>query len=201
MRQLFVITLALITLGCYSQSKQQKVTIIASDFYINGETNINQFECGLKQINSSDPIIISSTWSEGTIRFEGLTLKYQISDFKCEIAAMNRDLHSTLNAKEYPNLFLKINDIQIHKDNTEIERLRVSSNVSITLSGKEVDYKIKNGEVINYSESLLSLSGKQTLKMTDFGITPPSKFFGMIQVTDELDINFEILISVSSEKK
>jgi hypothetical protein len=174
---------------------------MASDFYINGETNVNQFKCGLKQINSSDPIIISSTWSEGTILFEGLMLKYQISDFKCEIAAMNGDLQSTLNADKFPNLFLKINDIQIHKDNTEIERLRVSSNVSITLSGKEVDYEIKNGEVINYSESLLSLSGKQSLKMTDFGITPPSKFFGMIQVTDELDINFEILISVTSEKK
>jgi hypothetical protein len=201
LRLLFQITLVVITLNCYSQSKQQEVTIIASDFYINGETNVNQFECGLKQINSSAPIIIFSTWSEGTILFEGLMLKYQISNFKCEIAAMNKDLHSTLNANEYPNLYLKINDIQIHKDNTEIERLRVSSNVSITLSGKEVDYEIKNGEVINYSESLLSLSGKQSLKMTDFGITPPSKFFGMIQVTDKLDVNFEILISVSNGKK
>ncbi len=201
MKQIFQIALLFVTLCAYSQSKQQEVTIMASDFFINGETNVNQFKCGLKQINSSDPIIISSTWSEGTILFEGLMLKYQISDFKCEIAAMNKDLHSTLNADEYPKLFLKINDIQIHKDNTEIERLRVSSNVSITLSGKEVDYEIKNGEVINYSESLLSLSGKQSLKMTDFGITPPSKFFGMIQVTDKLDVNFEILISVSSEEK
>lgn len=174
---------------------------MASDFYINGETNVNHFTCGLKQINSSDPIIISSTWSEGTILFEGLMLKYQLTDFKCEIAAMNRDLQATLNADIFPNLFLKINDIQIHKDNTEIERLRVSSNVSITISGKEVDYEIQYGEVINYSESLLSLSGEQTLKMTDFGITPPSKFFGMIQVTDELDVSFEILISVSDEKK
>ena len=34
--------------------------------------------------------------------------------------------------------------------------------------------------------------------MSDFGIDPPTKFFGFIQVTDDLEVTFEIRIKTES---
>ncbi|UXP32589.1 hypothetical protein N6H18_01210 [Reichenbachiella agarivorans] len=172
------------------------MSVTASHFVIYGQTNVNTFECEMDQRYASDPIMVKSLWSKNRITFEGLKLRFPLNDFDCGVEAMSNDLKETLKSDSYPYLYLQINYIQIKEGKQEIEKLSVVSSIDITLAGVSKKYEIKNGNVINHSESSLTLTGHENLDMTDFKIDPPVKFWGMVKVDSQLSVGFEIKMEV-----
>ncbi len=142
---------------------------------------------------------VESDWSNFRLSFTGLKLRYKVKGFDCGIRPMNEDLQELLKSEQYPYLYLEIHSIELDRDNTEIERLNVASRVSITLSGITREFHITDGMVINQSAEDLIFRGKRALKLTDFNIEPPTKFFGLVQVTNELKVDFEICMHVKTK--
>lgn len=192
MKQYLVLFSVLYCLECTGQTSEYSITIRSSQFFIDGQSNIGKFNCDLYQLFSEGTLKVRSQWSDFKLTFEGMRFRYEVDNFKCSIPTMTRDLQDLLDSDKYPYLYLEVHSIKINKSNTEIEHLTVETEVTITLSGQEKRYLIKNGMVTNYSEEKLTFSGQQVLQMTDFGIEPPTKFFGLVQVTDKLDVEFEI---------
>lgn len=176
------------------------VEVQSSRFLLQGKTNVNSFECSLFQEASKDIINVQSVWDDYNLRFDGLKFGYRVDQFDCNLPTMNKDMQELLRSKEQPYLYLEIHNLNIDQSNREIERLKVVARVTIHLAGKSRPYIISDGLVLNRSEEELTFRGKQTLKMTDFNIEPPTKFFGMVTVTDELKVEFEINMRVKTLK-
>lgn len=173
------------------------VQVKSSKLIIHGETNVNKFDCDLYKSSGIDQLNVTSKWSDFIIHFDGLTLKYEVSAFNCGHPIMNKDFCSILKSDEHPFLFLKINDIYIDKDHSKMEKLDVSSFVTISLAGVERAQMINEGTIINYANNELTFTGKETLNMTDFGIDPPTKFLGLVSVSNQLSVEFEIQLIVT----
>ena len=62
-----------------------------------------------------------------------------------------------------------------------------------TLTMAAVSKDIEVVLVVSETEGVLSLKGSKDLKMTDFGMTPPSAMFGQIQTADEITVHFEFV--------
>lgn len=187
------------SVSCWAQeAKSHEVTIISSKFDIDGETNVNKFHCDLFQRVSEGMLEVQSTWKDYLLSFEGLKLRYPVRYFDCGFSAMNEDMQDLLKSKEFPYLYLEIHNIRIDPSNSEIELLNVAAQVSITIAGVTRTYDIKDGMVQNRTEEDLTFRGNRLLKLTDFGLQPPTKFFGMVQVTNELKIDFEIDMHVET---
>jgi len=152
------------------------------------------------QDSKKNDILVKNIWSNQTLDFEGLKLKYKIEDFECGIQAMNSDFQEILKADEYPNLFLQLNSIKLYPGNSTFEELNVISEVEIVLAGTKKKIKVSDCKVFNHSEAHLTLTGSDKMLMTDFGIDPPVKFLGMVKVRDEITIEFEIEMIVSEIK-
>lgn len=179
---------------------RHSVSIPSSKLIIHGSTNVNRFDCALEQNGSANALSVTSRWTDLNLTFDGLELAYPVAQLDCGVELMNKDLRDLLNEPEFPNFFLQINSIQIHPANREIERLAVAAEVTITLAGVTRQVVIGRGTVINRSAEEMVLLGATRLKMTDFGITPPTKFLGMVTVTDELEIEFEVTMKVVALK-
>lgn len=145
-------------------------------------------------------LVVRSSRTDRVISFDGLRLCYTVNGFECAIKAMSKDLQKTLNAEEFPCLHLQINEIVIAEDAKEIENLDVKANVTVSLAGVTRDAIIEDGQVINHSENSLTLKGSKLLLMTDFEIEPPTKFLGLIRVTNELEVQFEIRLNTQPIK-
>lgn len=198
-RLLVVLLLSLACTKSYGQN-EHLVEVHSSRFLIQGETNVNRFECALFQDVSDQALKVQSVWGNYNLRFDGLQFRYPVEKFDCNLDAMNEDMQELLKSDEYPYLYLEIHDIHIDRSNTEIERLKVAARITINLAGVSRQFVITDGVVINRSEEELTFLGKKTLKMTDFNIEPPTKFFGMVTVTDELKVEFEINMQVDTLK-
>ena len=78
------------------------------------------------------------------------------------------------------------------------EELDVDAEVEIRLAGVRKKVLISGGKVLNHSSAQLTLKGDKELLITDFSIEPPTKMFGIIKVTDDITIQFEIGMKVSA---
>ncbi|WP_425392991.1 hypothetical protein [Ekhidna sp.] len=174
-----------------------QVTITASAITIHGETNLNKFKCSMDQLALNDSIRVKNIWLNEKLEFEGLRLKYPVDQFDCGLRAMNSDFQELLKSDEEPHLFLQLNSITLHPGNDAFEELNVDAEVEVFIAGVQKQVEISGGKVINHSSAELTLKGKKQLLMTHFNIEPPSKMFGMIQVTDDIIIEFEIGMKVS----
>lgn len=186
------------SLGQNGDLNYHQVKITASAITIYGETNVNSFQCRMDQPAVNDSIVVKNLWSNQKLEFEGLKLMYRVDAFECGIQAMNSDFQELLKAGEEPHLYLQLNSISLHPKNNAFEELDVDAEVEIYLAGVRRKVDVKGGKVYNHSSAQMTLQGDKNMRMTDFSIEPPTKMFGMIKVTDAIQIEFEISMKVSA---
>ncbi len=175
-----------------SNTGLHKVEVLSSKLTIHGKTNVNTFDCELRQQFDHEVLQVTSENTHFAIDFEGLVLKYGIGDFDCDNELMNKDFRSILKSDRHPFFFLKINEIFIREETSVMEKLDVRSFITISLAGVERTKMIEDAMVINHADQVITFSGSQDLQMTEFNIQPPTKFLGLVTVEDELKVSFEI---------
>ncbi|WP_436517886.1 hypothetical protein [Ekhidna sp. To15] len=195
---LMFVLVALISSAQNGSANYHQVKITSSNIAIHGKTNINKFQCKMVQPALNDSIVVSNIWSNQKLEFKGLILKYRVDQFECGIGAMNNDFQELLKADEEPHLYLQLNSISLRPNNNAFEELDVDAEVEILLAGVRKKVMISGGKVLNHSSAQLTLKGDKALLITDFNIEPPTKMFGMIKVTDDISIQFEISMKVSA---
>ena len=194
-----LVNAAIADMAIAQSMKSHIVSVGSSHIKINGETNINKFGCELFIPTATDTLEVKSQKTQLSIAFEQLILTYKVNDFDCGMSALTHDFRDILNAENYPFIKLQINQIDVNPKSEGFERLMASADVTVTIAGVSQDLLILNSYVINRTESDLTLFGRQSLKMTGFGITPPTRLLGALRVYDLLDISFEI--SMTSHEK
>ncbi len=116
--------------------------------------------------------------------------KIPVLKFEGENQMMLEDFRNLLKAEKYPI-------IQIQFKRIIFRQIVMGTSpglfLQLTLAGTSntipADYMIKN----RTSERIL-ISGHANINLTDFGLTPPEKLFGMIQVRDLVTIEFDIIL-------
>ncbi|MEK7256807.1 MAG: YceI family protein [Bacteroidota bacterium] len=170
-----------------------------SSLKLEGKTNINQFTCGCKQ--QFAPQEFRAEWSgdKNTLAFTETVLKLKIQTFDCGNKLMNKDLYKTLNAEANPNISIEIKKASFYECNPldantgKWVKLKVLS--KITLNGKSNDYWLDIIAQKTASDKFRFIGAKK-INMSEFGITPPSPFMGMIKVADEIKIDIDLNIRV-----
>lgn len=144
------------------------LTAQENNFTINGKTNMNTFKCVDK--NFTTPAQFGSQSSNKII--------LNIADFDCKYDYITKDFRKTLSADKFPQIHISFGKFKKNNNGTYL------SIAEVKLMNKIKTYTIEiteNGRI---------LSGKQQVKFSDFGITPPRKMAGMVVTKDELDLSF-----------
>ncbi|HTA26291.1 MAG TPA: YceI family protein, partial [Bacteroidia bacterium] len=73
----------------------------------------------------------------------------------------------------------------------------ISAKGTLTIAGvtKPIDMLIK---VSAPNQGYLTFEGSQTIKMTDYGITPPTALLGTMKTGNEITINFKTVFTITS---
>lgn len=139
-----------------------------NNFTIIGKTNINTFKCINKNFNT--PI------SFGNLSTNKISLN--VIDFDCKHDFITKDFRKTLSAAKFPQ-------VQVN-----FGKFKKNANGSYTtLAEVKLMNKVRTYSIDLYEKGKI-LTGKQQVKFSDFGITPPKKMAGMVVVKDELDLFF-----------
>lgn len=137
-----------------------------------GKTNVNTFKCTNTGFNHVVDLDSKSAQS----------FSLAVDDFDCRNRMMTSNFRKTLHADTHPKMSVKF--IKLRKINTSNY---YAAQIEVRLMNRAKLY-----DVTFFSDDRV-LQGSKTVKFSDFGITPPKRMGGTIQVKDTLDLSFSLL--------
>ncbi len=154
-----------------------------SSIIISGTTNVNKFIIKYRG-DVFTPFSVNNTEEDSLI------LLIPVDKFTAESKLMLSDFLKLINASEYPYIQIIIKD----KLNKEFFNISTESKkeILVGVNGITNSY-FCNSKLQESYQNKWYFSGELKIKLSDFNIIPPEKFFGLIKVKDAVSISFKIL--------
>ncbi len=189
---LFVSALVLFLVPENASARQinevKSIILEDSKLRINGTSNVNDFECFYDAPISSDTLYQTVTFGD-SLFISGEAVQFQTESFDCGKRAINRDMQSTLKAKEFPFMELELVAVEI------TDEVPFGAKLSITIAGTN---RLENVEITDYSrtDSTIRFSGSGDILLTDFNLKPPTALFGLVKVDNQIKISFDLSVGL-----
>ena len=161
-----------------------------SELEIVGSTNVSNFKCLFNVKNLEKPLQIGYREGNEIIHFEKSTLILENSFFDCGGKGINKDFHELLRTQEHPQILLTLKAIE----KKSIGESKVKALVQIQIADISRNYEV---DVHAHEKENLHIAGKLKLNITDFNLEAPKKMLGMIVVSEEIEIVFNLILEES----
>ncbi len=167
---------------------------------LSGTSSVNCFECISASEITKGNMEVSVDDSGGSMTFSNARLKIRVKSFDCRNPRLNRDMHNALGVDKYPEISIELLEAGASGYNESNGSGSTRTRVAISLNGRKkiveipVEWRAEGNDRFRFS-------GTRTLKMSDFGVVPPSPMFGLIKVNDDIDISFNIAVTVKTSQK
>lgn len=179
-----IFALGLLLFSFNSMTKTKVKISSKSEVSICGKSNINSFRCTYNSNLLEEEIIVTSIKStENIIYLNNARIAIKSNGFDCCHDMITKDLKKTLKADSYDNINIQLKEIEIDNDN-------LTSRIEIEIAGKTKDYLVP----MNFNEKNNNVKGTLKLNIKDFNLKSPKKMFGMIEVKEHVDINFNLFL-------
>jgi len=173
---------------------QRYVLSDASEMWLSGTSTVNSFECEAETLRFDHEV---EHHIEGNgFSVPGVSLVVPVRDLDCNNRRMNRDLRDALQADEYPEIRLDVFRMDLvpdaAADTEKADVPQVAFHGKMTLAGVSRDITIR---LSGWLDQFQRLHGRGTLdvKMTDFGVEPPTALFGLVKAHDDISIRFHLM--------
>jgi len=167
-----------------------------SQITISGSTNVSQFACFSGTTAPHDFFQVEFATGSEVLRFSNANFNIQVVSFDCGNRLMNRDMHQAMGVDKNPLVSIQIIEgIPLeHDQKTGSGTARLQ--LSITLNGV-TRQAIMPVEYSGVYGSRVSVTGTKRLRMSYFGITPPTPALGLVNVRDEVAISMKLLLNIN----
>ena len=153
-------------------------------FTINGTSNLHDWSENVEKVSGTGNV----NWnSNGTFEINTLTVTLNVQSIKSsEGNTMNGKTYKALKSDSHPTITFDLTSpLQVSQGGTSVI---ATGNLSIAGVTRRVTIHAK----INSSpNSNFNIEGTVPVKMTDFGIDPPTALFGALKVGNDVTIQFK----------
>ncbi len=152
---------------------------------IDGSTNVNHFHF-VQEIQA-----IQNPSEKQAHSVDSISLQIPAKEFEPSNPKMYEDFLEFIRAEQYPYIDIMI---LFETKATDIgQKTKITPEVEVKLAGKRQVYQIP-GKIYQCRDRNLHISGEISIDLKDFGLKPPTKFLGMIKVSNEVFINFGLTL-------
>jgi hypothetical protein len=210
MRNITFISLMLVLIPAlqaelYSQEKFSANFFENSVITVYGSTNINEFKLTINETGIPSNSY-KGTFNKNGSRITALTdsVIIPVKNFKSKDPLAYSGFLKLVNEKIYPNIYLKLNYLEIpatslktSAQNTNTTLQTINANGNISIAGKTKTYMfpvtLDKGE-----EGKYNVKTRIRLTIRDFGLEPPVEFFGLVKISEwvEIELNTNIRIGL-----
>lgn len=170
----------------------------SSKLWIEGRSNVNEFECQANQyfgeasiIDSDDQVEFQREDQERVF----LQVEIRVDGFECGRSRMNRDLQEALKSSEFPEITFMFDSAEIlEMPNENDQAFQLEVRGSLTVAGNTRDIQFNTRAYFLEPHKVRAI-GKTMIKMSDFDVVPPTALMGLIKADDELSVNFDLIAS------
>ena len=186
---LFIVNAAFIKKDIQNSSLARWVVEKNSSLNIQGETNINSFQCDVTEYLKADTLVYSTNDAARKLKFTNSCLIIAVSRFDCHNKYITDDFRSALKADENPNLKITFLSIDQFSNNCNNQSIRGIVDIELAHSTKrtEINYIVKT-----LPGNRIQLNGSHIFSFSDFNLKAPRKLAGLIRTKDQIKVNFQL---------
>lgn len=178
-RLLFVAVTAFFTVQLNAQSVKKNFSY---EITLQGSSNIHDWKMVSNGSNLEATVNVNPT-SKLIDAIQPLTFNMPVKALKSNEGLLNSRAYDALKADKFPNITFKL--ISATPSGSQLNLVG-----QLTISGNTRDITLVANRTSEGSAQVLS--GTKKIKMTEWGIKPPSYMLGMMKVYDDLTINYSV---------
>jgi polyisoprenoid-binding protein YceI len=178
--------------GAWTVANEQLVLQPQSRLWIDGTSTIRSFTCkagevnALVEVNGANAIPSLLTGEKG-VKAVQVTVPAEKMD--CGNGKMNDHMRNALKVTENPTITFSLTNYDVTKNADGI-----SGTINGTLDLGGVKKPISLQATGANEGGMLHVNGVYELKMTDYGLKPPTLMFGRIKVGETVKVGFDLLL-------
>lgn len=155
------------------------------NFVVKGTSNLHDWQSKVNEVRATATVTVD----KGTLKaISSLWLEIPVKTIKSEKGSiMDNKTYDALKADSYPNITFNLE--KVTSLNKSGDGYDVNAKGSMTIAGttKKIDIYVRGKAG---SDGTVSFSGSKKIKMTDYGIKPPTALMGTLTTGDEVEIVF-----------
>ena len=127
---------------------------------------------------------------DGLPAVRSAALLVPVRSLDCGIGLQNAHLFETLNATTNPTISFALDGYAVESSET-VRHVRM--NGVLRIAGVE-RLVVVHGTVVRDASGQWILRGDRAINVSDFGVAPPRRFFGLFRVRDEVTVHFQVAV-------
>jgi polyisoprenoid-binding protein YceI len=164
----------------------------ASRLWISGTSTVKSFECSATAFDANVESAPGATAAvlAGDKAVSAVEIRVNADKIDCKNGTMNEHMLKALKAKQNPTIVFKLASYDLAK---QTDTVRVTLNGTLALGGVEKPISL----TVNATEGasgMLHVVGTHELRMTEWGLKPPTLMLGTMKVGDRVKVGFDLLL-------
>jgi hypothetical protein len=196
MRKTLLMATAVIGLGANAAVAQGPSAIRlrlepGSEITIQGTSTLHDFHCKTDKIIAYVDVDPSYTRDLTKVARPLVSVKVNIvaRTLTCGGGTIDNNMYKTLKTDQFQMIKYTMSGYDLLDATSSSFSANTKGTLQIAGQDKAVDIKINAARL---AEGKASAEGEETIKLTDFGIDPPSFMFGRLKVGNELKVKFNL---------
>ncbi len=153
-----------------------------AQFDVSGTSTVRGWSCPVEGAMETTPGQSSDPLPGLPSGLQSVKVTVQVDDFECPEDEMNEHLREAMEASAHPELSFELEQYTMAGETAE-----ASGTITIHGETKAITFQI---ELVESSDGVRGV-GKTEIDMTEFGITPPSVWLGLLNVGSVVTIDFD----------
>ena len=181
------------TAGAQSASAIRLRLDPASELTIEGTSTLHEFHCKTNKLNAYVDVDPGYTKDLTKVVRPIVAVKVNIvvKTLTCGNGQMDRNMYGTLKADENQLIKYTLSGYDILDGSASPSAFSANTTGTLAIAGQEKPITMKISAE-RTSDGKAVAQGEQTLRMSDFGIEPPSFMFGRLKVGDQIKVKFNL---------
>ncbi|MFC5283820.1 YceI family protein [Pedobacter alpinus] len=186
-RSFFVTILLVFTLCKLSAQTTSYQSIPAnSSIKVSGSSNIHDWTMKGETLTAGSAFLLK----DGKLNdMTALNFSMKVTNLKSDENLLNSRAYKALNAEKFTTVNFKLSSATVTPLANGHYTIKALGKLQISGITKDV---VLYADAVQNSDKTISCTGSEKLKMSEYGIKPPSFMLGALKVTDDVTINYNL---------
>lgn len=162
-----------------------------SRVWIEGTSSVRSFTCEAAEVKGG---VEATAPAFDLAKLEGAVKRVEVvvdaAALDCGNGTMNGHMRKALKVTEHGTISFRLADYRVVDAGGETQ---VKMNGTLEIAGQQQPITV-TGVATPAPDGAIRVGGSHTIKMTEFGVRPPSLMMGTMKVHDPVKINFDVVL-------